>query len=60
MRKSSATDVPQSKFTNLFIDLEHAGVGGVNSWSDEGQALPQYRVKYGDKDFGFIISPLQK
>ena len=55
-----STDVPQSKFTNLFIDLEHAGVGGVNSWSDEGQALPQYRVKYGDKDFGFIISPLQK
>ena len=23
-----STDVPQSKFTNLFIDLEHAGVGG--------------------------------
>ncbi|MBQ6202564.1 MAG: DUF4981 domain-containing protein [Prevotella sp.] len=54
-----STDVLPSKFTNLFIDLEHAGVGGINSWSDEAQALPPYRVKYGDKDFGFIISPIR-
>ena len=48
-------DVPKSKYTNLFIDSEHAGVGGVNSWSMEGFALPKYQVKYKNKRFGFII-----
>lgn len=49
--------VPKSKFTNLFIDKEQIGVGGICSWSTEGMALPQYRVQYGDKDFVFLISP---
>ena len=48
-------DVPKSKYTNLFIDSEHAGVGGINSWSMEGFALPKYQVKYGNKRFGFFI-----
>lgn len=51
--------VPRSKYTNLFIDLQHAGVGGVNSWSMSAIALPQYRVNYGDKTFRFTISPLK-
>ena len=50
-------DVPRSRFTNLFIDGEHAGVGGVNSWSMDGFALPQYRVGYGPKTFRFSINP---
>ena len=53
-------DVQKSTFTNLFIDREHTGVGGVNSWSKDAIALPKYRVKYGDKRFGFVISPLRK
>jgi beta-galactosidase len=49
-------DVPRSRFCNLFIDGEHTGVGGVNSWSMEGFALPQYRVGYGPKTFRFSIT----
>ena len=47
--------IPRSKFTNLFIDLEQTGVGGVNTWSPEAEALPPYRVKYGNKNFTFEI-----
>lgn len=48
----------RSKFTNLFLDGEHAGVGGVDSWSNKARALPQYQVKYGEKTFTVIFSPL--
>ncbi|MBR1401040.1 MAG: DUF4981 domain-containing protein [Prevotella sp.] len=53
-------DIPKSKFTNLYIDREHAGVGGVNSWNKDALPLPQYRVKYANKRFGFVISPIRK
>ncbi|MBR3472655.1 MAG: DUF4981 domain-containing protein [Prevotella sp.] len=52
-------DVPKSRFTNLFIDAEHSGVGGINSWSMEGFAMRQYRVSYGDKTLKFTISPVR-
>lgn len=47
--------VPMSKYTNLCIDGAHAGVGGVNSWSTWGLALPPYRVPYQDRTFTFSI-----
>lgn len=50
--------VPKSKYTNLFIDGEHTGVGGVNTWNRDAEALPQYRVNYGDKTFTFCITPM--
>ncbi len=50
--------VPRSKYTNLYIDKEHAGLGGVDSWSMNGIALPKYRVAYGDKEFTFVLSPM--
>ena len=50
--------VPKSKYTNLNIDQEHAGVGGVNSWSTWGQSLPQYRVAYKDRTFTFRLIPI--
>ena len=43
--------VPHSRYTNLYIDMEHAGVGGVNTWSMDGFALPKYRVDYKDRTF---------
>ncbi|MEE3383593.1 MAG: glycoside hydrolase family 2 TIM barrel-domain containing protein [Prevotella sp.] len=48
----------KSKYTNLFIDGYHTGVGGVDSWSGWAEALPQYRVKL-DKElsFQFCITP---
>lgn len=51
--------VPKSQFTNLNIDLAHAGVGGVDSWSDWGQALPPYRVPYKDRTFTFRLVPVK-
>ena len=51
-------DIPQSDFTNLFIDAEHTGVGGFDSWSGNAAAQPQYRVTYGDKVLRFSILPM--
>jgi len=45
----------KSKYTNLYIDQTQAGVGGINSWNEDGLALPQYRVKYGNRGFAFLI-----
>lgn len=54
-------DVAKSPFVNLYIDGEMAGVGGVDSWSKNGQALPQYRVMLkGKKSFSFVIKPVNK
>lgn len=44
-----SSQVPKSMFTNLFIDGEHAGVGGIDTWSPYAEALSQYRVGYGNK-----------
>ncbi len=49
--------VPKSQFTNLFLDSEHTGVGGVDSWSGNAEALKPYRVAYGDKTFHIVIRP---
>ena len=49
--------MPKSKFTNLCIDLKQAGVGGVDSWGEDGRARKGYRVEYQDYDFTFSISP---
>jgi beta-galactosidase len=58
-KQRHVSDLTPSPFTNLFIDGEHAGVGGVNSWSFEGFALPQYRVNYGNRSFSFFIEPVK-
>ena len=44
--------ISKSKYTNLFIDGYHAGVGGVDTWSGWAEALPPYRVKL-DKEMTF-------
>ncbi len=51
--------VPHSKYTNLFVDGEMAGVGGVDSWSGWAEALKPYRVPYADKEFTFILQPFR-
>ena len=51
--------VPKSRYTNLSIDMEHAGVGGIDSWSEWGQALPPYRVPYQDRTFTFRLIPIE-
>ena len=54
-----APQIPLSKFTNLFLDAEHTGVGGVDSWSGNAEALRPYRVVYGDKCFTFSLTPVR-
>lgn len=49
--------VPKSKYTNLFLDGEHYGVGGTNSWG--AWPLEKYRVHYGSKTFSFTITPMK-
>ncbi len=49
----------RSAFTNLFIDGEHTGVGGINSWSADAEALPQYRVEFGAKTLRFALVPMR-
>lgn len=51
-------NLQKSKYTNLFIDGEHMGVGGENSWG--AWPLEKYRIHYGDKSFTFAIIPLKK
>lgn len=53
-------DVKTSPYVNLYLDGEHAGVGGINSWSREAQALPQYQVHLkGEKVFKFVMKPVK-
>ena len=49
--------VPGSKYTELSLDMLQTGVGGINSWNNDAQALPQYRVKYENRLFQFWLIP---
>ena len=53
-----ASQVPKSPYTCLSLDGDHSGVGGVNSWSSWGLALPAYRVPYRDRTFTFRLTPV--
>lgn len=47
--------VRRSEYTNLFIDQQMAGVGCINSWSWDAEALPQHRVPVKPRTFTFYI-----
>ena len=51
-------DLKKSKFTNLFLDAAHMGVGGENSWG--AWPLEKYRIHYGNKTFNFVLIPQSK
>lgn len=51
-------DLKKSKFTYLFLDSAHMGVGGENSWG--AWPLEKYRVHYGNKTFTFTLIPQGK
>ena len=51
-------DLKKSKYTNLFLDAAHMGVGGENSWG--AWPLEMYRVHYGNKTFNFVLIPQTK
>lgn len=49
--------IQKSPFTNLYINGEMAGVGGIDSWSSHAEALDQYRVHYTPKMLRFSLMP---
>ena len=49
-------ELKKSKFTNLFLDAEHSGVAGENSWG--AWPLEKYRLHYGKKSFSFVLRPM--
>ena len=51
-------DLKKSKYTNLFLDAAHMGVGGENSWG--AWPLEKYRIHYGSKTFNFVLIPQTK
>ena len=51
--------VPKSQYTELSLDMVQTGVGGINSWNRDAQAMPQYRVKYEDRLFKFWLIPVK-
>ena len=50
-------NLQKSKFTNLFLDGAHMGVGGEDSWG--AWPLEQYRIHYGNHSFSFNIIPVK-
>ncbi len=46
--QSHSSSLSKCQVTNLFIDSEHEGVGGVNSWGS--WPLEHYRVAFGKKE----------
>lgn len=56
-KNGHSQEIKKADQTNLLIDKAQMGLGCVNSWG----ALPceEYRLKYGDYEFVFILSPLR-
>lgn len=53
-----AGDMLPSQYTNVFIDGEHAGVGGIDSWSHRAEAIKTYQVKGNRHTMTFSIEPM--
>ena len=53
-------EVPRSKYTELCIDMEQEGVGGINSWNRDARAMKPHRVEYQDRLFKFWLIPVTK
>ena len=51
-----SSQLRKSKYTNLFIDSEHYGLGGIESWG--AWPLEPYRIHYGNKSLKFTLTPL--
>ncbi len=47
-------------YVNILIDSEMAGVGGIDTWSQNGLALPKYRVPFGPKTMTIKIATIYK
>ncbi|MBD5308668.1 MAG: DUF4981 domain-containing protein [Bacteroides sp.] len=52
-------EVEPVDYTNLLIDTENAGVGGIDSWSSLGLALKPYTVPFGEKTMTILLTPVK-
>lgn len=59
-KQRHSPQVEKSIYTNLYLDLVQAGVGGVDSWSRNAEALSKYRVKSDEYSFKILFKPLVK
>ena len=50
-------EVPKAGFTEICIDQAQMGLGCEDSWGSVPR--PEYMLKYGDREFSFIISPAE-
>lgn len=55
-RQSHSNEIEDEDITNFLIDKSQQGLGCVNSWG--AICLPEYRLKYKDYDFTFIMYPV--
>lgn len=55
-RQSHSSSLTPSRFTNLYVDSEHMGVGGTNSWG--AWPLEKYRVAFGAKTMTVRLTPV--
>lgn len=53
-------EVDPVDYTVVTIDGAHMGVGGVTSWGGWSLPLEQYRVKFIDRSFNFLLSPARR
>ena len=47
----------RSRYVNLFVDLAQAGVGGIDSWSWNAEALENYRLPLKPRTLKFRLTP---
>lgn len=52
-------EVEKVDYTNMCIDMMHAGISGAASWGADAVTLPQYRIPYADYEFRFKLIPVK-
>ena len=58
-KQTHSTDIRPKENIWLHIDSRQVGVGGDNSWTKDGLANPEYRIRPVDYEFGFSIKPVK-
>jgi len=53
------TDITKRDFVNINIDYGQTGIGGDNSWSPSAVAHEKYRVKSGNLEYSYRITPIK-
>ncbi|MEL6560439.1 MAG: glycoside hydrolase family 2 TIM barrel-domain containing protein, partial [Bacteroidota bacterium] len=58
-KQTHSIDIKPKEYIWLHIDSRQVGVGGDNSWTKEGLANPEYRIKESDYEFSFCMKPIR-